>query len=105
MNLDEITKRDAYLQTLPMGPKRWKADAELTRQKIACKEYLHSSQKMSFVEWLGALGSASKTYDTVWANDQVRAEYYEGQPEAWIDSYDQGLSPKEAIDSDRDYWE
>jgi len=105
MNLQEINERNAYLQTLPMGPERWQGDLDLRQQKADCPEYRYSSQKLSFAEWMRKLSEESKTYGVSWGSDQNRADYYEGQPEAWVDYYDGGDSPRMAIDSDMECWD
>jgi hypothetical protein len=105
MTLEQIVARDAELHSLPMGPERWYGDIELRKQKVSCSDYRHSRQKVSFSEWLLALSAASKLTEINWATDKIRADYYEGQPDAWVDYYDGGDSPEDAIASDLDYWE
>ena len=105
MNLEAINTRATYLKSIPMGPERWGGEIELRHAKAQCPEYRSNHQEISFADWLKALGEDSKKRQVNWASDEIRAGYYEGQPETWIDLYDDGYSPSDAITEDMTYWE
>lgn len=105
MTLQEIVARDAELNSMPMGPERWKGENELLSAKAKCPDYRHRSQNISFAEWMQALAAASKEAGAEWESEQIRADYYEGQPEVWVDYYDSGASPEDAISSDMECWD
>jgi hypothetical protein len=63
---------------------------------------------MSFELWLQGLAEISRkitlAFDQPW-DEEERHEYYEGQPDTWRDSWEDGMTPEEAICSDMSYWE
>jgi hypothetical protein len=105
MEFSEIVTRENYLQTLPMGPERWSGDLELRGEKARCADYQHKSQNITFAAWMNQLTEASRHSGVDWGTEEIRADYYEGQPDAWVDYYDSGDSPEEAIDSDMSCWD
>ena len=62
----------------------------------------------TFKRWLQELEDVSRTitsaFDDPW-DEETRRSYYEGQPDTWRDSWIDGLTPQEAIESDMSYWE
>lgn len=88
-----------------MGPERWQGEIELRKFKVACPDYIAHIQAMPFQAWMMELAQTSKRTDVLWASDAIRADYYENQPETWLDSYDNGDSPSDAIAHDMEAWE
>lgn len=104
MTAKQIAAREAKLNALPMGPKRWRGEIELRKAKTQCTTYKSPNQNITLVDWLAALKEASVEALPEWAAD-VRFLYYEGQPDSWVQYYDSGSSPKEAVAEDMTYWD
>jgi hypothetical protein len=105
MNLQEILSADAKLNAMEMGPERWQGSIELRMAKTKCPEYKIPDQKITFSEWMKLLADYSKTTGVDWASDEARAGYYEGQPDTWVEYYDGGETPEEAVDNDLENWD
>ena len=54
-------------------------------------------------EWLPALQAIMSTWDEKYGN--LPYELPLGDFRCWRDSYDDGMSPQEAFDSDQTYWD
>ncbi len=105
MTTVEIATEEVRLKSLEMGPERWEGEYRLKEAKAACAEYKSANQEKTFQEWLKDLITASRETEAVWDKDETRAEYYEGQPNIWIDAYDDGVSAEDAVAEDMSYWE
>ena len=105
MKLAEILAEDERLKALPMGPERWIGSITLRRVKANCLVYKKDGQDRYFWQWMLDLEEASKRIGVDWGSDDIRALYIEGQPEVWVDSYDDGDSPDEAIAHDMEAWD
>jgi hypothetical protein len=104
MTIEEIAAEEARIHKLEMGPTRWDSELALIKAKVACVEYKSSKQAESFSEWMTHLADASKRKGVEWGSDEIRAGYYEAQPDVWLPYYDDGCTPDEAIDSDMECW-
>ena len=101
----DIRAEEARLKSLPMGPHRWRKNAELRKAKARCVDYISPVQEITFSEWLIKLAVASRESAAGHWAEGARASYYEGNPESWVDYYDNGYGPADAIAEDCTYWD
>lgn len=103
MTTDEIATQEAHLKTLEMGPERWNGESELRKAKAECAEYKSPNQEKTLREWAKDLTHAAKDAGA-FDDDEERKFYYEDQPEAWVDHYDDGDTAEETVAEDMSYW-
>lgn len=103
MTIAEIQDRETALKLLPMGPERWQGESELRKAKAECAEYKSPAQEKTLREWVKDLTQAAKDAGA-FCDDEERKFYYEGQPEAWVDHYDNGDTADETVSEDMSYW-
>jgi hypothetical protein len=65
-------------------------------------------EELTFEQWMEELAEVSRKIVAAFAepwDEELRHDYYEGQSDTWRDSWEDGLTPQEAIESDMSYWE
>jgi hypothetical protein len=62
-----------------------------------------AAQGELFDEWLAELAKASIRLVHGWDED-LRRGFYEGQPSAWRNYYNAGLTPEDAVRADMAEW-
>jgi hypothetical protein len=69
----------------------------------------HTGGKLTFEMWLDALEVIMKAWDDKHGNLPydlpLERTGHPGNVNSWRDSYDDGMTPQEAFDSDQTYWE